>query len=66
MTSVTDKPDTPTAICPTCSAHVPAAASANADTTYLRCQSCGDVWNPSRRVAAVEQPRYFRLGSTYR
>ena len=67
MNTVTGKPDTAASVtCPTCSAQVAAVPAAKADTTYLRCQACGDVWNPSRRVAAFQQPRYFRLGSTSR
>jgi hypothetical protein len=66
MPTVTEKPDAPPVRCPTCAALVAAVHSSKADTTYLRCDACGDVWNPSRRVPAYEPPRYFRFGSTSR
>ena len=68
---MTVKTDAPTLVrCPTCSAQFETDPSAKAETTYLRCASCGDVWNPGRHVAAqrnqAAQPRYFRLGPTSR
>jgi uncharacterized Zn finger protein len=34
--------------CPSCGAAQAAEPANNAETTYLRCPSCGEVWNALR------------------
>lgn len=34
--------------CPSCRAPQVAESANNAETTYLRCPSCGEVWNALR------------------
>jgi transposase-like protein len=48
------RPDTPPvntpSSCPACgSAHLTTVGKAVGETTYWRCCTCGEVWNPQRR-----------------
>ena len=48
------EPREPPTICPFCrSAKLVAAGKSVSDSTYWRCETCGEMWNPSRS----EMPR---------
>jgi transposase-like protein len=55
---ITPAPD-PTPVCPFCKSLVVTTTSkAVSDTTYWRCVTCGQIWNPTR--LSDRRPRYPR------
>lgn len=52
-------PVTPPAVCPFCqSPSIGTTSKTISETTYWRCVTCGQIWNPARLVAP--RPRFNR------
>jgi hypothetical protein len=56
----TDAASDPATSCPTCgSKNLAAAGKSPTESTYRRCITCGDVWNPGRPLMAPRRgPRW--------
>jgi ribosomal protein L37AE/L43A len=56
---MTTEAESPPPVCPFCQSLVVSTTSKSiTETTYWRCGTCGQIWNPSRLVA--QRPRVNR------
>ena len=51
-------PGVPPLVCPFCGAtQIPTSTEPVRETAYLRCRTCGEIWNPARLVLPRYRPR---------